>query len=296
VFPYRLLIRINHSDTILIASSSTIELTDQITQISQSLVDGHGGIKSDLIEYFGSSDAAGILLKHVVLGESELSELTDRYDSRPINTDLGMRLEYTAPLRLFADGGHEESCDEALLSAVRIDWFRKVFHSLGCSSNHVEQLGEVAYVFHEKGMQQVARQIIEFGLSVVEDAPRLLAMDQLWGSDREMLDRNIERITSESTSEAVYLGVAMWKAGEYDKAILIFERLLAKHPNSATTWTNLGINCESAGQMSKAKKAFEKAVHLDPFNDFAVETRDTFLKRVDLTGNKDEWRSSSAPN
>lgn len=60
------------------------------------------------------------------------------------------------------------------------------------------------------------------------------------------------------------LGLALYEAGEREKARVVLQRALALNPRYGKTWNNLGLVCESLGQYEEAEKAYARALSLQP--------------------------------
>jgi len=57
--------------------------------------------------------------------------------------------------------------------------------------------------------------------------------------------------------------------GNYDKAILAYDKALELDPNFIEAWYYKGVDLDGLGNHSQALKAYEKATELDPENDDA---------------------------
>lgn len=60
------------------------------------------------------------------------------------------------------------------------------------------------------------------------------------------------------------LGNVAHELGEYNKAILAFDRALKLSPEDKEIWNNLGYTCFSRGFLERAHECFDKAIRIDP--------------------------------
>jgi tetratricopeptide (TPR) repeat protein len=92
----------------------------------------------------------------------------------------------------------------------------------------------------------------------------------------ELCERLVARVAALSAFEANRIGVSFWRAKDHEKAVTAFRGLLAVHPRLAPAWANLAVNHQALGQRDRAKAAFEKALALDPLNEFARKSFGSF--------------------
>ncbi len=74
----------------------------------------------------------------------------------------------------------------------------------------------------------------------------------------------------------VAFGIRVAQEGLWREARYRFERAVAIDPGYAAAWNNLAIACEQAGEIEKAREAYEKAVHLAPKDTFIQGNYDLF--------------------
>jgi predicted membrane-bound spermidine synthase len=291
VFPNSALLRISDGDTILLGSDSSLDITKDAVWASQLLVNQQPEIKADLEKYFGTTDVASLLLQHLIMDEKGLKRLAAFNNSKSINTDMNMKLEYEAPLHLFADIGTDKHPHRTLLKTTDIQWYREVFHKLGCTAEQIDALYNVANLFLKNEQDQLAYQLTKFGMEIVPDEPRLFAIRQILEistNDAGLLENNLTRIVSDSPEHANKMGVFLWEAKQYEEAITVFKTLSLSHPCSVTTWTNLAVNYEAFGDTEKAKEAYEKAISLDPFSNFTKSSYEDFKKKAGSNDKQEE--------
>lgn len=83
-------------------------------------------------------------------------------------------------------------------------------------------------------------------------------------------DKGIKKFPNNSKL-AQTQSLAYYKAGKTDQFVATLQALLAKNPNDATNWYNLGvIYSKDASKQKEAEDAFGKALQLDPNNKLAL--------------------------
>lgn len=280
VFGHTALVRITDGDTLLLASAEPLRVEPETVRAAQELVEQSDAVKvkADLEKYFETTDVATLLLRHVILDGEGLSRLAAKYHGGLLNTDLNMRLEYDAPLRLFARRSFEKETVDALLGVVEVEQVRENFQRVGCSAKQIEGLYSLINLFAVKGFEETALELVDFGLEIEEDGPHLLAMKEILDTsgDSKRGERSEPRILASLAEEVSYLGVAFWRAKKYEQAASAFEELVVLHPQSAPSWANLGINYQALGREEKAEQAFERAMSLDPLNGLVRKSYEDF--------------------
>lgn len=85
-----------------------------------------------------------------------------------------------------------------------------------------------------------------------------------------------------STAKAqVEFGISVAKRGLWKEATQRWESATATDPTYAAAWNNLGIGYEQLGRFDDARKAYEKALELDPNNTFFKTNYDLFREIYD---------------
>jgi spermidine synthase len=267
VFPHRRLVRINDSDTILLASESPLEPERERLRTVQHIVDSIPEVRADLEKYFGTADVLVLLLSHAILDEEGLQRLLDSNGRGEVNTDRNLRLEFDAPKRLF-EPPHSADLATALLSAAQPARLAEWFHRWGGTKKQVEAFRRLEAAFLAKGLRAQALQTAVLGLRHDPEDVQLLA-------DRLLLDSlsdgdfasGVETLLRISEQAANRLGVALSQAGAHERAAAIFRRLVERQPSSAIAWNNLALALAAAGRHGEAEEAFSRALALDPLNE-----------------------------
>jgi Tfp pilus assembly protein PilF len=89
--------------------------------------------------------------------------------------------------------------------------------------------------------------------------------------------------------EQVSFGIDAAKAGLWREATYRWERAIELDPGYAAAFNNLAIAYEQAGQLEKAKQAYQKAAELDPKNTYIKQNIDLF-KEINDRANRQNAR------
>ncbi len=288
VFPHSGLIRISDSDTILLASADPIDVDMAKLQVVQSQVDALGEVRSDLNAYFGTSDVATLLLRHHLLDDDGLRRLSVNEGSQIIHTDTNLRLEFDAPLRLFE--ATAQSVGTAIVGSAAAHQFTDAFERWGCSIEQLDVFHDLAMLFARYDHRDVAIQLAGFALGRDSDNTTFLADQLVLSTDIDGIDLEaaVDKILAVSELEANRVGVAYWKARNHDSAATVFERIVAKYPNSVTALSNLAGNYKALGQFSRAENAIKKALVLDPFSELANKAYRAMADQVPNDGQQND--------
>jgi Tfp pilus assembly protein PilF len=87
--------------------------------------------------------------------------------------------------------------------------------------------------------------------------------------------------------EQVEFGIQVAQRGLWREAIYRWERATQIDPTYAAAFNNLAIAYEHEGQLDKARKAYEKALELDPDNAMIRQNFDLFKEINDRAAKKD---------
>jgi Flp pilus assembly protein TadD len=79
-----------------------------------------------------------------------------------------------------------------------------------------------------------------------------------------------------SAKSQVDFGIKVAQNGLWKEAIYRWEKAIEVDPTYAAAWNNLGIGYEHEGRFDDARKAYEKAVALDPKNILIRQNYDLF--------------------
>ena len=87
--------------------------------------------------------------------------------------------------------------------------------------------------------------------------------------------------------EQVEFGIQVAQRGLWREAIYRWERATQLDPTYAAAFNNLAVAYEQQGQLEKARKAYEKALELDPDNVTIRQNFDLFKEINDRATKKD---------
>jgi len=88
--------------------------------------------------------------------------------------------------------------------------------------------------------------------------------------------------------QQVAFGINVAQRGLWREAIYRWERAVEIDPTFAAAYNDLAIGYEHEGQLDKARKAYEKALQLDPGNTQIRQNYDLFKEINDRTGQKSD--------
>jgi spermidine synthase len=253
VFPHAALIALSEgNDTIVMASMRPLAPTAEDLARVQRSIDASPELTADLEYWFGTRDLRHLLVHHYTLGEPELRGIVARDDRLreragevpPRNTDLNLRLEFDAPLRLFVKNG-----SPAAYETSAVAWIRKAY-----KGQTVRQLGLSLGV--DPTTADYAFQIGQMYMRLAEDRPGYLR-DAIRNFDQAALrnprDFEIRR----------QLALALEQHGDWEDASKVWQRVLERAPNDAAALCGLGRCARQQGVTSRAIEYFQKA--LDEF-------------------------------
>jgi Tfp pilus assembly protein PilF len=86
----------------------------------------------------------------------------------------------------------------------------------------------------------------------------------------------------------VEFGISVAQRGLWREAIYRWEKATQIDPSYAAAYNDLAIGYEHEGQLDKARKAYEKALELDPNNSQVRQNYELFKEINDRTAQKDK--------
>jgi Flp pilus assembly protein TadD len=84
-----------------------------------------------------------------------------------------------------------------------------------------------------------------------------------------------------AAKEYVDFGLSVAKTGLWKEAVFYWEKAVETDAKYAAAWNDLGIGYEQLGKFDEARKAYEKALSLDPANQFIRNNYDQFREVYD---------------
>src|ERR1700756_5492581 len=94
--------------------------------------------------------------------------------------------------------------------------------------------------------------------------------------------------TRTEAKSQIEFGINVAQKGLWREAIYRWERAVQIDPTYAAAYNDLAIAYEHEGQLAKARKAYEKALQLDPNNVQIQQNYDLFKEINDRSGNKEK--------
>jgi len=281
-FRHASLLRISNSDTVLLASDSELMPTRSDIEAAQSLVNASPLIRQDLEKYLESSDVRSLLLQRLLLDEAGLKRLASRSTSTSVNTDLNLRLEFDAPLRLFnSDLNPEVEMGPLIPRAAGSDWLLRMVAGWHCGREQIPALRALASLLSRSRAPGPSADVLDQLLRIDPDDPAAqverLSARKDWNDD-EILQA-ADRILGRSAEEAQKLAQEALHRSNYALGVAILRKVLGVYPGSATGWAALGSARDSLKEWEPAREAWLKAVALDPLNETIRKGRDRFEQR-----------------
>lgn len=283
VFPHAMLIRVSPGDTVILASDSPFSDLAQKTSESQQVVNNTSAIRDDLNQYFGSADVKTLLLNHWIHDESSIRKFLHTVDDTTINTDLNMRLEFDAPLRLFQS---DATVQKELSRTVTARWYAQTFQRLKCGADQLPALKSIITQGVDSALTEGTDpssylELVELGALIDPKDPFFVTSRTLLGSKRS-IEKSWQRLTAIGESEPErlsQLGVNYSRANRFDEAEKVFRLLTELHPHSSTAWAWLAQTLASTGNFAAAQAALEMTKKIDPINGM-VETVENMLPKA----------------
>jgi Flp pilus assembly protein TadD len=85
----------------------------------------------------------------------------------------------------------------------------------------------------------------------------------------------------QDAKEQVAFGMSIAQRGLWKTATFHWERATQIDPTYAAAWNDLGIGYEQLGRFAEARKAYERAMELDPSNQFIKNNYELFREIYD---------------
>jgi spermidine synthase len=281
-FRHACLLRISASDTVLLASDSPILASRADIDAAQRAVDASPAIRADLEKYLEVSDVRSLLLQRLLLDEAGLKRLASRSKSTALNTDLNLRLEFDAPLRLFTSDLNPESETASIIpESTGSEWLNGMITGWACGRDQIPALRSLASLLSKSRAPRVAQDVLDQILRIDPDDPAALVDRAI--SQKEWVDDDVQklstRVLARSADEAQRLAQEAVNRSKYALASAILTRVLEVHPGSATGWAALGSALDSQKSWEPAREAWLKAAALDPLNETIRKNRSRFEQR-----------------
>lgn len=272
VFPHTVLLRIDDSDLMMLASATPI-LPDRATaDRAQERVDATPAVGGALAELFGTSDVRVLFLRHLALDGEGLERFVRSETQTAINTDANLRLEFDAPLRLFTTPTRAEHVITGVLGALDMTHYHRLVSSMGWTRSSLEALYWLRAYFANHGDVAKLVGIADLAEVYSPDVPAFLG-DVLQfrpPDDPSELAVGLRRLGRFSVPELRRVADGYREAGDAVRAALALEELARLAPYSAGVYAALTVVYDRLGRVEEADRAAERAEELDPANELIM--------------------------
>lgn len=211
--------------------------------------------------------AVGFMIKgDAYLGLDMTSRAEENYQRAVKSAEL-----YLAPLKRLA-ALYEQAGD----AAKQLECLRRLNEISPLNTQRILHIGEleithgntaVAEEMFRNVMQLAQREAAEFLSNLSSRIADICANrdpDMAIHYSKKALDLRGDNITAADVATVTILGISLRKQGKWREAIAEYLRVLAVVPGSATLLYNMAMAYSEGGETSKALKAVEKALKLDP--------------------------------
>jgi len=266
-FPHCVLVRISQGDSILIAANSPLVDREWIDR-SERFLQSSAVLRNDLQSYYKCASVRSLLLSHLLLDSQGIDGLLGRFGSGPVNTDLNMRLEHDAPLRLFQSRPADQTIETLVTTSTRAEWHVKLVDSLGAGPEQLDALQSLAR--HYEGLKKFDQAVLIADRALELDPSATFFEALKLGLDTRVpvADQRatIDQIGRSSASDLNWAGVLLYQQERFSDAVLVYQKLVDLYPDSATAHLNLAVNLARNGNPGAARERIAVAERLDPFN------------------------------
>lgn len=293
VFPYGALLRISTKDTLFLASERPLLPNADDLRAAQALLDESPVVSRDLRAIFKTDDVATLLLRCFMMPVESIRRILQSETARTLNTDMNMRLEFTAPLQLFIPEGWQENVDRTLVGKADPAWWIDRFQAWGCSAKQISSIRWWIRLMQNYDYPDKSKALVQFALQHAPNNPALLADSLFFLLDSEQeFNRTLNRLIPLSIDQAFRIGVDIRKRNHPAQAAKIFECIVQQRPSWTTAWTQLALSYMEREQWTEAEEKFTRALETDPNNPFLKESYDQFKKNRPV---KEEKRTLILP-
>jgi spermidine synthase len=257
------LICLESGDTLLAASKRGFEVEpDRIDRLQRRIL-GLPEVRADLLNYFGSEDVRRLLLRHVLLRERD-ADLAPA--GTELHTDWNMRLEYRSTRRLFDEAAiGDHAMLVRFLRLASPAFTRELHERTAARSEHAAAFHDWAAVCRRVGEEERASEWLAAGLELAPSNPELRA-DALIQATPEATTEFEARITEllrDSTDAAWRVGAALEARGELERALAIYDRVLAREPDVPGWFRSRAALLSRTGQAERAQQDLDRAQRLE---------------------------------
>ncbi len=277
VFPHCALIRISNGDTLVLVSERSLQFSIDDLHAAQKLLDEAPMAAKDLNQFFNANDAATFLLRGYLLPEERVRWILEEDSNIQFNTDMNMRLEFSAPLQLFSPKEWQHNIERALIDATEPTWIMDCFKKWDCASEQLSSLKVWIRFYQQYKFDNKCKQIVDFALQYAPDDSFLVAQHlKLSLYNPKEFDSSLEKLLALSTDEAFDIGIEIHSKSHPEQAAKIFKRLAEIQPTHATVRVHLALCYMKMKNRKLAENALASAREIDPHNPLLIEANELF--------------------
>jgi spermidine synthase len=268
-FPHAVWVRLTARDSLLLASSQPIEPAPASVATAQNFVQTQPAIQSDLRQILNTSSVASLFFQTLWLDETGLRQLGAYQSSDSVATDWSPKYNQGGLTARAAVDQPPGLLDQEIATASSHGWFEINFARCGLGPADAALFHKIALRLKENGQINTALKLVRWGLQIAPEEPYLLADEAILSgeNDPKLFESIGSRVAKGSVDAANRLGVNLWASGQYDLAVVVFQKIVEVCPTSATAWHNLASNYRHGGHADLAAPLLAKAAALDPAND-----------------------------
>ena len=265
VFKYTTVFIVGGSDTLVIGSDYDIFADSSIFPKAQQWIDRSEPISEDLQLYFKTKDVKKLVLNSLLIDDQSVNALLSASPEVDLNTDINMKLEFNAPLRLFLSTEKQEDVDRFLLSWSDQERWLNLASRMGGKTAYLDVMLSRLKNLKENNLTDLMKKMIasiklidpqnleaklyEFSLSNEFDAYTKQLIDTLVDKDPSLLMENVVlRINQE----------------KYDLSLDYLTYILAKRPQWPMVHVYIGNVYYKLKNFDQAEKYYREALAIDP--------------------------------
>ncbi len=245
------------TDTVLLASNKPLLPTSRDLATLQKVIDAIPEIKDDFQTWFGGADLRWVLLQQYSLGQDQLARLVAEDRSSEINTDLHLRLEFDAPLRLFSQLSPDESATAVLNRSASPAWRRRLAQTMALEIDSAESLATAGqYLLNQFVHPLLSQALVSAGRldeaatlfeKAIEEVPTLVAAHRGLAGVRRLQKRvddaiaeleTVLRLAPEDAAAHAELATDYLSLKDARSAVAHYRLALRLHPRLSVTEDN----------------------------------------------------------
>lgn len=207
------------------------------------------------------------------LDENGLKVLGGSDGEQVLLSDWSWRFQLDPPPGSSAEEIEREFVTRDLLGAsTSVEAFEN--WAKNCASPSVEVAAachEIGELFFISGRRKEALRVLTWGLALDAEQPDLLADQIVWSSEENTntIQQTVAKLEKRSIIAADRVAIYLQQRKLNAQAVMVFARLTAIAPHSATLWAKLAVAYASDGEPKRSKQCLDYALALDPLSEAA---------------------------